>query len=184
MESSANSGKFWNNQKNLDRMIRPLCAAVAAAVTSLLSPSATERSRRRNRSPALSMAIAAIVNGELLPTRSWRGALFDLANACSGRTNYHGEELDKQIQGWSREVEALQDLIDRSSSSNLPQGKMRVAGHSWMRGVNAIIRDVCFGGERTNTFIKKLQSQELFALTEFKKTRDGKIIVEACEART
>jgi parvulin-like peptidyl-prolyl isomerase len=95
------------------------------------------------------------------------------------RTQYHGEELEKQIQ--VARSAALQDLIDRQLIvQSFHKEKFELPEHFVEERINDIIRDD-FGGDR-NTFIKTLQAQN-YSLTEFKKMEMDKIIVSAMRSK-
>jgi peptidyl-prolyl cis-trans isomerase SurA len=157
-------------------MIRPLFAAVAAAVTVLLSP-LCHGALAAESDPRIIDGIAAIVNGDIITYSQVRGLSSPRERLL--RTQYHGEELDKQIQ--AARSAALQDLIDRQLIvQSFHKEKFELPEHFVDERVNDIIRDD-FGGDR-NTFIKTLQAQN-YSLTEFKKLEMEKIIVAAMRSK-
>jgi peptidyl-prolyl cis-trans isomerase SurA len=157
-------------------MIRPLFAAVAAAVTVLLSPLCHGALAAEN-DPRIIDGIAAIVNGDIITYSQVRGLSTPRERLL--RTQYHGEELDKQIQ--AARSAALGDLIDRQLIvQSFHKEKFELPEHFVDERVNDIIRDD-FGGDR-NTFIKTLQAQN-YSLTEFKKLEMEKIIVAAMRSK-
>jgi peptidyl-prolyl cis-trans isomerase SurA len=157
-------------------MIRPLFAAIAAAVTVLLSP-LCHGALAAESDPRIIDGIAAIVNGDIITYSQVRGLSSPRERLL--RTQYHGEELDKQIQ--VARSAALQDLIDRQLIvQSFHKEKFELPEHFVDERVNDIIRDD-FGGDR-NTFIKTLQAQN-YSLTEFKKLEMEKIIVAAMRSK-
>jgi peptidyl-prolyl cis-trans isomerase SurA len=157
-------------------MIRPLFAAIAAAVTVLLSP-LCHGALAAESDPRIIDGIAAIVNGDIITYSQVRGLSSPRERLL--RTQYHGEELDKQIQ--AARSAALQDLIDRQLIvQSFHKEKFELPEHFVDERVNDIIRDD-FGGDR-NTFIKTLQAQN-YSLTEFKKLEMEKIIVAAMRSK-
>jgi peptidyl-prolyl cis-trans isomerase SurA len=157
-------------------MIRPLFAAIAAAVTVLLSP-LCHGALAAEDPPRIIDGIAAIVNGDIITYSQVRG--LSLPRERLLRTQYHGEELDKQIQ--AARSAALQDLIDRQLIvQSFHKEKFELPEHFVEERINDIIRDD-FGGDR-NTFIKTLQAQN-YSLTEFKKLEMEKIIVAAMRSK-
>jgi peptidyl-prolyl cis-trans isomerase SurA len=157
-------------------MIRPLFAAFACAATVLLSP-LCHGALAADNEPRIIDGIAAIVNGDIITYSQVRGLSGPRERLL--RTQYHGEELDKQIQ--AARSAALQDLIDRQLIvQSFHKEKFELPEHFVEERVNDIIRDD-FGGDR-NTFIKTLQAQN-YSLTEFKKMEMEKIIVAAMRGK-
>src|SRR6266404_1167692 len=157
-------------------MIRPLFAAIAAAVTVLLSPLCHGALAAEN-DPRIIDGIAAIVNGDIITYSQVRGLSSPRERLL--RTQYHGEEMEKQIQ--AARGAALQDLIDRQLIiQSFHKEKFELPEHFVDERVNDIIRDD-FGGDRS-TFIKTLQAQN-YSLTEFKKLEMEKIIVAAMRSK-
>jgi peptidyl-prolyl cis-trans isomerase SurA len=157
-------------------MIRPLFAAVAAAVTLVLSP-LCHGALAADNDPRIIDGIAAIVNGDIITYSQVRGLSAPRERLL--RTQYHGEELDKQIN--AARSAALQDLIDRQLIvQSFHKEKFELPEHFVDERVNDIIRED-FGGDR-NTFIKTLQAQN-YSLTEFKKMEMEKIIVSAMRSK-
>ncbi|HSP45144.1 MAG TPA: peptidylprolyl isomerase [Chthoniobacterales bacterium] len=157
-------------------MIRPLFAAIAAAATVLLSP-LCHGALAADNGPRIIDGIAAIVNGDIITYSQVRGLSGPRERLL--RTQYHGEELDKQIQ--AARTAALQDLIDRQLIvQSFHKEKFELPEHFVEERVNDIIRDD-FGGDR-HTFIKTLQAQN-YSLTEFKKLEMEKIIVAAMRSK-
>jgi peptidyl-prolyl cis-trans isomerase SurA len=157
-------------------MIRPLFAAIAAAMTVVLSP-LCHGALAADNDPRIIDGIAAIVNGDIITYSQVRGLSGPRERLL--RSQYHGEELDKQIQ--AARGAALQDLIDRQLIvQSFHKEKFELPGHFVDERINDIIRDD-FGGDR-NTFIKTLQAQN-YSLTEFKKMEMEKIIVAAMRSK-
>jgi peptidyl-prolyl cis-trans isomerase SurA len=157
-------------------MIRPLFAALAAAVTVVVSPLCQGALAAEN-DPRIIDGIAAIVNGDIITYSQVRGLSQPRERLL--RSQYHGEELDKQIQ--VARAAALQDLIDRQLIvQSFHKEKFELPEHFVEERINDIIRDD-FGGDR-NTFIKTLQAQN-YSLTEFKKLEMDKIIVSAMRSK-
>ena len=157
-------------------MIRPLFAALAATVTVVLSP-LCHGALAAEDEPRIIDGIAAIVNGEIITYSQVRGLSGPRERLL--RTQYHGEELDKQIQ--AARAAALQDLIDRQLIvQSFHKEKFELPDYFVEERINDIIRDD-FGGDR-NTFIKTLQAQN-YSLTEFKKMEMDKIIVSAMRSK-
>ena len=157
-------------------MIRPLFAALAAAATVVLSP-LCQGALAADNEPRIIDGIAAIVNGDIITYSQVRGLSAPRERLL--RTQYHGEELDKQIQ--AARSAALQDLIDRQLIvQSFHKEKFELPEHFVEERINDIIRED-FGGDR-NTFIKTLQAQN-FSLTEFKKMEMDKIIVSAMRSK-
>jgi len=157
-------------------MIRPLFAALAAAVTVVVSPLCQGALAAEN-DPRIIDGIAAIVNGDIITYSQVRGLSQPRERLL--RSQYHGEELDKQIQ--VARAAALQDLIDRQLIVQaFHKEKFELPEHFVEERINDIIRDD-FGGDR-NTFIKTLQAQN-YSLTEFKKMEMEKIIVAAMRSK-
>jgi len=157
-------------------MIRPLFAALAATVTVVLSP-LCHGALAAEDAPRIIDGIAAIVNGDIITYSQVRGLSGPRERLL--RTQYHGEELDKQIQ--AARSAALQDLIDRQLIvQSFHKEKFELPEHFVDERINDIIRDD-FGGDR-NTFIKTLQAQS-YSLTEFKKMEMEKIIVAAMRSK-
>jgi len=157
-------------------MIRPLVAALAAAATVVLSP-LCQGALAADNEPRIIDGIAAIVNGDIITYSQVRGLSAPRQRLL--RTQYHGEELDKQIQ--AARSAALQDLIDRQLIvQSFHKEKFELPEHFVEERINDIIRED-FGGDR-NTFIKTLQAQN-YSLTEFKKMEMDKIIVSAMRSK-
>jgi peptidyl-prolyl cis-trans isomerase SurA len=157
-------------------MIRPLFAALTAGMTVLLSP-LCHGALAADNDPRIIDGIAAIVNGDIITYSQVRGLSSPRERLL--RTQYHGDELDKQIQ--VARAAALQDLIDRQLIvQSFHKEKFELPEHFVEERVNDIIRDD-FGGDR-NTFIKTLQAQN-YSLTEFKKMEMDKIIVSAMRSK-
>jgi peptidyl-prolyl cis-trans isomerase SurA len=157
-------------------MIRPLFAALAAAVTVVVSP-LCQGALAADNDPRIIDGIAAIVNGDIITYSQVRGLSQPRERLL--RTQYHGEELDKQIQ--TARAAALQDLIDRQLIvQSFHKEKFELPEHFVEERINDIIRDD-FGGDR-NTFIKTLQAQN-YSLTEFKRMEMDKIIVSAMRSK-
>jgi peptidyl-prolyl cis-trans isomerase SurA len=157
-------------------MIRPLFAALVAATTVLASPLCRGALAADNE-PRIIDGIAAIVNGDIITYSQVRGLSQPRERLL--RSQYHGEELDKQIQ--TARAAALQDLIDRQLIVQaFHKEKFELPDHFVDERINDIIRDD-FGGDR-NTFIKTLQAQN-YSLTEFKKMEMEKIIVSAMRSK-
>jgi peptidyl-prolyl cis-trans isomerase SurA len=157
-------------------MIRPLFAALAAAVAVVLSP-LCHGALAAEDAPRIIDGIAAIVNGEIIT--------YSQVRALSGprerllRTQFHGEELEKQIQ--VARGAALQDLIDRQLIiQSFHKEKFELPNYFLEQRIDDIIRDD-FGGDR-NSFVKTLQAQN-YSLTEFKKMEMDKIIVQAMRSK-
>jgi peptidyl-prolyl cis-trans isomerase SurA len=156
-------------------MIRPLFAAVLAGTTILASPLC--RGSRAEEEPRIIDGIAAIVNGDIITYSQVRGLSSPRERLL--RTQYHGEELEKQIQEARRL--ALKDLIDRQLIvQSFHKEKFELPEHFVDQRIDDIIRED-FGGDR-NTFIKTLQAQN-YSLTEFKKNEMDKIIVSAMRSK-
>ncbi|HEX8898821.1 MAG TPA: peptidylprolyl isomerase [Chthoniobacterales bacterium] len=157
-------------------MIRPLFAAVLAGTTLLASPLCRGALAAEDE-PRIIDGIAAIVNGDIITYSQVRGLSAPRERLL--RTQYHGAELDKQIQD-ARNL-ALKDLIDRQLIvQSFHKEKFELPEHFVEERINDIIRDD-FGGDR-NTFIKTLQAQN-YTLTEFKKNEMEKIIVSAMRSK-
>ncbi len=155
-------------------MIRPLFAAVLAGAILVVSPLCHGALAEE---PRIIDGIAAIVNGDIITYSQVRGLSGPRERLL--RTQYHGEELDKQIQ--VARSAALQDLIDRQLIvQSFHKEKYELPEHFVDERVNDIIRED-FGGDR-NTFIKTLQAQN-YSLTEFKKLELEKIIVSAMRSK-
>jgi len=149
---------------------------MAGAATVLLSP-LCHGALAADNEPRIIDGIAAIVNGDIITYSQVRGLSGPRERLL--RTQYHGEELDKQIQA-ARNA-ALQDLIDRQLIvQSFHKEKFELPEHFVEERVNDIIRED-FGGDR-NTFIKTLQAQN-YSLTEFKKLEMEKIIVAAMRGK-
>jgi peptidyl-prolyl cis-trans isomerase SurA len=158
-------------------MIRPLFAAVLAGTTVLASPLCRGALAAEESPPRIIDGIAAIVNGDIITYSQVRGVSFPKERLL--RTQYHGAELEKQIQA-ARDL-ALKDLIDRQLIvQSFHKEKFELPEHFVDERVNDIIRDE-FGGDRS-TFIKTLQAQN-WSLTEFKKNEMEKIIVSAMRSK-
>jgi peptidyl-prolyl cis-trans isomerase SurA len=157
-------------------MIRPLFAAIAAAVTVLLSP-LCHGALAADNDPRIIDGIAAIVNGDIITYSQVRGLSGPRERLL--QTQYHGDDLDKQIQ--AARSAALQDLIDRQLIiQSFHKEKFELPEHFVDERINDIIRDD-FGGDR-NTFIKTLQAQS-YSLSEFKRMEMEKIIVSAMRSK-
>jgi peptidyl-prolyl cis-trans isomerase SurA len=157
-------------------MIRPIFAAVAAAATLVASP-LCHGALAADNEPRIIDGIAAIVNGDIITYSQVRGLSGPRERLL--RSQFHGEELEKQIQ--AARSAALQDLIDRQLIvQSFHKEKFELPEHFVEERINDIIRDD-FGGDR-NTFIKTLQAQN-FSLTEFKKMEMDKIIVSAMRSK-
>jgi peptidyl-prolyl cis-trans isomerase SurA len=158
-------------------MIRPLFAAVLAGASLLGSPLLRGALAAEEEQPRIIDGIAAIVNGDIITYSQVRGLSGPRERLL--RQQYHGEELDKQIQE-ARKL-ALNDLIDRQLIVQaFHKEKFELPEHFVEERVNDIIRDD-FGGDRA-TFIKTLQAQN-YSLTEFKKLEMEKIIVAAMRSK-
>ena len=156
-------------------MIRPIFAAVLAGTTILASP--LLRGALAEEEPRIIDGIAAIVNGDIITYSQVRGLSMPRERLL--RTQYHGEELEKQIQE-ARKL-ALKDLIDRQLIvQSFHKEKFELPEHFVDDRINDIIRED-FGGDR-NTFIKTLQAQN-YSLTEFKRNEMDKIIVAAMRSK-
>jgi peptidyl-prolyl cis-trans isomerase SurA len=157
-------------------MTRPLFAAVLAGTTLLFSPLCRGALAAEDE-PRIIDGIAAIVNGDIITYSQVRGLAQPRERLL--RTQYHGEELNKQIQ--EARNAALKDLIDRQLIvQSFHKEKFELPEHFVEERINDIIRDD-FGGDR-NTFIKTLQAQS-YTLTEFKKNEMEKIIVSAMRSK-
>jgi peptidyl-prolyl cis-trans isomerase SurA len=157
-------------------MIRPIFAALTAAATVLLSP-LCQGALAADNEPRIIDGVAAIVNGDIITYSQVRGLSGPRERLL--RTQYHGEELEKQIQA-AREL-ALKDLIDRQLIIQaFHKEKFELPEHFVDERVNEIIREE-FGGDR-GTFIKTLQAQS-WSLSEFKKNEMEKIIVAAMRGK-
>src|SRR6476469_1620266 len=142
-------------------MIRQLFAAVLAGTTLLTLPLC--RGALAQEEPRIIDGIAAIVNGDIITYSQVRGLSAPRERML--RSQYHGAELDKQIQE-ARNL-ALKDLIDRQLIvQSFHKEKFELPEHFVDDRINDIIRED-FGGDR-NTFIKTLQAQN-YTLTEFKR---------------
>jgi peptidyl-prolyl cis-trans isomerase SurA len=157
-------------------MIRPLFAALAVTVAVVVSP-LCHGALAAEDAPRIIDGIAAIVNGEIIT--------YSQVRALSGprerllRTQFHGEELEKQIQ--VARGAALQDLIDRQLIiQSFHKEKFELPNYFLEQRIDDIIRDD-FGGDR-NSFVKTLQAQN-YSLTEFKKMEMDKIIVQAMRSK-
>ena len=158
-------------------MIRPLFAALAAAAMLVASPLCRGALAQEENAPRIIDGIAAIVNGDIITYSQVRGLSQPRERLL--RQQYHGEELDKQIQE-ARKL-ALNDLIDRQLIVQaFHKEKFELPEHFVEERVNDIIRED-FGGDR-NTFIKTLQAQN-YSLTEFKRLEMDKIIVAAMRSK-
>jgi peptidyl-prolyl cis-trans isomerase SurA len=157
-------------------MIRPLFAALAATVTVVVSP-LCHGALAAEDAPRIIDGIAAIVNGDIITYSQVRGLSGPRERLL--RTQYHGDELEKQIQA-ARNA-ALQDLIDRQLIiQSFHKEKFELPNYFVEQRIDDIIRDD-FGGDR-NTFVKTLQAQN-YSLTEFKKMEMEKIIVQAMRSK-
>jgi peptidyl-prolyl cis-trans isomerase SurA len=156
-------------------MIRPFFAAVLAGITILASP--LSRGALAEEEPRIIDGIAAIVNGDIITYSQVRGLAAPRERLL--RTQYHGDELEKQIQE-ARKL-ALKDLIDRQLIvQSFHKEKFELPEHFVDQRIDDIIRED-FGGDR-NTFIKTLQAQN-YSLSEFKKNEMDKIIVSAMRSK-
>jgi peptidyl-prolyl cis-trans isomerase SurA len=157
-------------------MIRPLFAALAATVTVVLSPLCHGALAAEDQ-PRIIDGIAAIVNGDIITYSQVRGLSGPRERLL--RTQFHGDELEKQIQ--AARSAALQDLIDRQLIiQSFHKEKFELPNYFVEQRIDDIIRDD-FGGDR-NTFVKTLQAQN-YSLTEFKKMEMDKIIVQAMRSK-
>ena len=127
--------------------------------------------------PAVIDGIAAVVNGEVITFSQVRGLTLPRERLL--RSQYTGEELDKQIK--TVRAEALQDLIDRQLIvQQFKKDQFQLPDFFVEQRVNDIIRE-SFGGDR-NAFIKTLQAQN-YSLSEFKKNEFEKIVVAAMRGK-
>jgi len=157
-------------------MIRPLFAAVLAATTFLGSP-LLRGALAAEEEPRIIDGIAAIVNGDIITYSQVRGLAMPRERLL--RQQYHGADLDKQIQ--EARNAALKDLIDRQLIvQSFHKEKFELPEHFVEERVNDIIQSD-FGGDRS-AFIKTLQAQN-WSLTEFKKNEMDKIIVAAMRSK-
>jgi peptidyl-prolyl cis-trans isomerase SurA len=157
-------------------MIRPLFAAVLAGTTVLASP-LCHGALAADTEPRIIDGIAAIVNGDIITYSQVRIVAAPRERLL--RTQYKGEELNKQIQ--EARQSALKDLIDRQLIvQSFHKEKFELPDHFVEEHINDIIRED-FGGDR-NTFIKTLQAQN-YSLSEFKKNEMEKIIVSAMRSK-
>src|SRR5437763_1051230 len=157
-------------------MIRPLFAAVLAGTALLASPLCRGALAAEDE-PRIIDGIAAIVNGDIITYSQVRGLSAPRERLL--RTQFHGAELEKQIQ--AARSAALQDLIDRQLIvQSFHKEKFELPEHFVEERINDIIRED-FGGDR-NTFIKTLQAQN-YTLSEFKKNEMEKIIVAAMRGK-
>ena len=157
-------------------MIRPLFAAVLAATTVLGSP-LLRGALAAEEEPRIIDGIAAIVNGDIITYSQVRGLSQPRERLL--RQQFHGEELEKQIQE-ARSL-ALKDLIDRQLIvQSFHKEKFELPEHFVDERVNEIIQSD-FGGDRA-AFIKTLAAQN-WTLTEFKKNEMEKIIVAAMRGK-
>ena len=158
-------------------MIRPLFAAILAGTTLLASPLCHGALAADNNEPRIIDGIAAIVNGDIITYSQVR--LLAAPRERLLRTQYRGEELQKQIE--EARHNALKDLIDRQLIvQSFHKEKFELPDHFVEEHINDIIRED-FGGDR-NTFIKTLQAQN-YSLSEFKKNEMEKIIVQAMRSK-
>ena len=156
-------------------MIRPLFAAVLAVTTFVASPLC--QGALAQEEPRIIDGIAAIVNGDIITYSQVRGLSGPRERLL--RNQYHGEELEKQIQE-ARKL-ALKDLIDRQLIvQSFHNEKFELPEHFVDERINDIIRED-FGGDRS-TFIKTLQAQN-WSLSDFKKNEMEKIIVSAMRGK-
>ena len=158
-------------------MIRPLFAALLAAVTLVVSPLCQGALAQSKNEPQVIDGIAAIVNGEIIT--------FSQVRQVSGprerllRSQFKGEELNKQITA-ARDA-ALQDLIDRQLIvQSFKKEKYELPNYFVEQRLTEIIREE-FGGDRA-TFIKTLQAQN-YSMSEFRKMEMEKIIVAAMRGK-
>ena len=127
--------------------------------------------------PRIIDGIAAIVNGDIITYSQVRGLSGPRERLL--RSQYHGAELDKQIQ--DARAAALKDLIDRQLIiQSFHTEKFELPEHFVEERVTDIIREE-FGGDRS-AFIKTLQAQN-WSMTEFKKNEMEKIIVAAMRSK-
>ena len=158
-------------------MIRPLFAAIAATATLVASPLSQAALAQEDNTPRIIDGIAAIVNGDIITYSQVRG--ISMARERLLRQQFHGEELEKQIQ--EARKAALNDLIDRQLIVQaFHKEKFELPEHFVEQRVDDIIRED-FGGDRS-TFIKTLQAQN-YSMTEFKKLEMEKIIVAAMRSK-
>src|SRR3954467_6466728 len=135
-------------------MIRPLFAAVLAGTVLVTSPLCRGAFAQAQEEARVIDGIAAIVNGDIITYSQVRGLSAPRERLL--RSQFHGEELNKQIQE-ARNL-ALKDLIDRQLIvQSFHKEKFELPEHFVEERINDIIRDD-FGGDR-NTFIKTLQAQ-------------------------
>ena len=80
-------------------MIRPLFAALAAAMTVLVTP-LCQGALAADNEPRIIDGVAAIVNGDIITYSQVRGLSQPRERLL--RTQYHGEELEKQISSRAR----------------------------------------------------------------------------------
>ena len=157
-------------------MIRPFFAAVLVSLT-ILAPPLCQGALAAEEEPRIIDGIAAIVNGDIITYSQVRGLSAPRERLL--RTQYRGEELEKQIQE-ARKL-ALKDLIDRQLIvQSFHKEKFELPEHFVEERINDIIRED-FGGDR-NSFIKTLHAQN-YSLTEFKKNEMEKIIVSAMRGK-
>jgi peptidyl-prolyl cis-trans isomerase SurA len=157
-------------------MIRPLFAAALAATTLSALP-LCQGALAADDEPRIIDGIAAIVNGDIITYSQVRGLSQPRERLL--RTQYHGEELEKQIQ--EARKAALKDLIDRQLIvQSFHEEKFELPEHFVDERINDIILND-FGGDRS-TFIKTLQAQN-YSLSEFKKNEMEKIIVAAMRGK-
>jgi len=127
--------------------------------------------------PRIIDGIAAIVNGDIITYSQVRGLSQPRERLL--RSQFHGAELDKQIQ--DARAAALKDLIDRQLIiQSFHNEKFELPDHFVEERVNDIIREE-FGGDRS-AFIKTLQAQN-WSLTDFKRNEMEKIIVAAMRGK-
>lgn len=157
-------------------MIRPLFAALLAALTVVVSPLCQGALAAAEDARVID-GIAAIVNGEIITYSQVRGLSSPRERLL--RTQFKGEELEKQVKA-ARDA-ALKDLIDRQLIvQSFQKEKFEIPDYFVEQRVNDIIREE-FGGDRA-TFIKTLQAQS-YSLSEFKKLEKEKIIVSAMRGK-
>jgi parvulin-like peptidyl-prolyl isomerase len=155
-------------------MIRPLFAALLAAVVPIVAPLSQGA---QGADPEVIDGIAATVNGEVITYSQVRGVMGPRARLL--QQQYQGEELQKKM----KEVHdlALQDLIDRQLIVQaFKKENLSLPDYFVEQRMNEIIREN-FGGDR-NAFMKTLEAQNM-SLTEFRKSEFDKIVVAAMRGK-
>jgi peptidyl-prolyl cis-trans isomerase SurA len=155
-------------------MIRPLFAALAAAVIPMIAP-LSEAAQGADQQ--VIDGIAATVNGEVITYSQIRALVGPRARLL--HQQYQGEELQKKL----KEVQdlALQDLIDRQLIVQaFKKENLSLPDYFVEQRMNEIIREN-FGGDR-NAFLKTLQAQN-YSVSEFRKAEFEKIIVAAMRGK-